>query len=481
MRLKESELSESIQNTVNQLDTSGFKKKKEKRRKKGKKYEKQRENYVVDNSLKEESIKEEQVVQEEITNTEIEPQPQVILEEPKIETEIVNAQEDTSIQISEPLEEENKSEEPVTASSEEVETNAFVENSHTKMLNDLVKEVQIFADDEEFIVPKKAWKKILGIILALVIIASCVVLAIYFWPKPEDKSKDTPLDSNSENVDLGYSYTVEEDGIHFFNGKEEIDSYICVSEECSVYSFGRYQYHQDGVIALQDGNDVFLYDYVHKQEISENYTQLKNLMKDGNTKGFIAINSDGKEGIMDPQGKVVVPLIYDDLGYSIGGGDVSDYSYEHNVITASKDNSWGLISLDKGEELIPLSYDDIYYNDLDVFCGKQEGSWYVFDLDGKKVLEDGYDMVIPLSSYILVSRNGSFNILNYKGERVIQQDIPTHVIGFRDRDTSEIPTFKIETEGTVVTIYIMESSTDDTLYKTYKFNTVNGELTEVIR
>ena len=52
--------------------------------------------------------------------------------------------------------------------------------THTMLLNNLVKEVEIFSDDEDFMTPTKKWKKVVGILVLLVLIGLIVFLVIYF-------------------------------------------------------------------------------------------------------------------------------------------------------------------------------------------------------------------------------------------------------------------------------------------------------------
>ncbi len=349
--------------------------------------------------------------------------------------------------------------------------------THTMILDGLVKEVEIFSDDEDFITPAKKWKTVLGIIISLVIIGVVVFLLIHFNPFSKKKEKgNEPVDKNEVVKD--YRYELGDKQIIFYEGEEEISRYTCAAT-CSIYSLGRYQYFskENHVIALQDGESILLYDFKEGKKMTNEFTRLENLVQDDKTVAFIAVDSTNKAGIVNVKGETVIPFEYDNFGYSFGGGDVTDYSYDKNVITASKDGKWGLITLDEGKEKISFQYEDIYFNDNNFLAVKEEGFWYLTDLDGKKILTDGYDMITPLSSYVLVVKDGLFNILNYKGEKIVSKDVPTYVKGFRGRTTSEVPTFKIEIDGTVVNIYIMK---DEKEYSTYKFNTVNGELTEVL-
>lgn len=349
--------------------------------------------------------------------------------------------------------------------------------THTMLLDGLVKEVEIFADDEDFITPTKRWKTVLGVIIFLIIVGVGVFLVIHFKPFSKKEEKKEETESKNEII-KDYRYELGEKEITFYDGEKSINTYTCEAT-CSVYSLGRYQYFskEERIIALQDGENLFLYNFEDGKKLTDHFTRLENLVNDDKTVAFIAEDSKEKVGIIDVKGGIILPFEYDNFGYSFGGGDVTDYSYEKNLITASKDGKWGLITLDEGKEKIPFEYEDIYYNGYDAVAVKKEGVWHLTDLDGKLILEEEYDMIVPLASYILVAKEAKFNILNYKGEKVVSKDIPTYVKGFRGRTISEVPIFKVEEDGKVVNIYIMK---DEKEYSTYKFNTVNGELIEVL-
>ncbi len=352
--------------------------------------------------------------------------------------------------------------------------------THTMLLDNLTKEVQLFSNDEDFITPTKKWKTVVGVLFTILLIAGAVCLVIYLKPF-DKKDKKEPVSSNTPTVIKDYRYETRDDKIVFYDGEKEISSYVCVGT-CSIYSLGRYQYFskEDHIIALQDGEHLFLYDFVEDKEITDNLKRLENLYREEKTVAFIATNSSDKVGIINTKGEVIIPFEYEDFAYSFGGGDVTDYSYERNVITALKDGKWGLITLDKGKTKIDFKYDDIYFNDYDALSVKKDGLWYLLDLNGNQVFEEGYNIIIPINSYVLVAKDNVFRILNYSGEKILSKDIPTYINGFRGREVAEIPTFKMEIDGTIVNIYIMKSSTNEKDYATYKFNTVNGEVTEVI-
>ena len=217
--------------------------------------------------------------------------------------------------------------------------------THTMLLNNLVKEVEIFSDDEDFMTPTKQWKKVVGILVLLVLIGLIVFLVIYFNPFEKKKGKPVEEASNLESK-KDYRYEIGESEILFYEGAAKVSTYSCVNQ-CSIYSLGSYQYlsKEDHVIALQDGEKIFLYNFVDDKVITDNFTRLENLYHKDKTVAFIATSSNGKVGIVNTRGEIIVPFEYDNFGYSFGGGEVSDYSYDRNIITASKDGKWGMISI----------------------------------------------------------------------------------------------------------------------------------------
>lgn len=353
--------------------------------------------------------------------------------------------------------------------------------TYSATVDKLVGEVKLFNDDDADLgIDKK--RRVWPIILILILLVGGAFGIWYFLlndnndlGKSKEEEKEVAEENKNQNIE--YRYEEKEDGIEFYNGTELVDTYSC--EGCKAYVYGRYEYFSSmpTVIAIQDGEKIFLYDYTLKKVVSDNYTQLQNIKSDGETVLFIVTTELGTVGIMNIAGEVIIPTDYEALGYSISGGDVSDYDYKKDIITAKKDGYWGAINF-KGEEIIPFEYEDIYYNGYNGIAVCVEGYWYLHNLNNNRLIETGYDMIIPIKSYVFTSVDKVFYVLNYKGEPIIEKEIPTFLDTFRSRNESVTPVFKIEEDGTVVNIYIMKN---DVEYNQYKFNTVNGELTEIIQ
>lgn len=353
--------------------------------------------------------------------------------------------------------------------------------NYSATVDKLVGEVKLFNDDDADLgIDKK--RRVWPIILILILLVGGAFGIWYFLLNDNNdlgksKEEEKKVTEENKNQNIEYRYEEKEDGIEFYNGTELVDTYSC--EGCKAYVYGRYEYFSSmpTVIAIQDGEKIFLYDYTLKKVVSDNYTQLQNIKSDGETILFIVTTELGTVGIMNIAGEVIIPTDYEALGYSISGGDVSDYDYKKDIITAKKDGYWGAINF-KGEEIIPFEYEDIYYNGYNGIAVCVEGYWYLHNLNNNRLIETGYDMIIPIKSYVFTSVDKVFYVLNYKGEPIIEKEIPTFLDTFRSRNESVTPVFKIEEDGTVVNIYIMKN---DVEYNQYKFNTVNGELTEIIQ
>lgn len=384
--------------------------------------------------------------------------------------EQLDNKEDKEIGSCEDLKEEQPIEENELPKEEQIISTKNYDDAVVKLID----EVKIFSDDEDLVFSskRKVWPIIFIIILLLGIAAG-----IYWYVELREDNPTIKEENVQEEQNTTYRYEKTEKGIEFFANNELLNVYEC--ETCDVYTLGTYEYFSTDptVLAIKEEENVFLYDYTLNKVVSDNYTKLQNLMEDDKTVAFVATNDTGLSGIIDVRGTVLVPIEYEELGYSVSGGEVSDYSYSKDKITAKKNELWGVINF-KGDVLVDFKYEDIYYNGYDAIVVCDEGYWYLTDFEGNRLIDTGYDIMIPIKSYVFASVNHVFYVLNYKGESIISKEIPTYLDTFRSRENAVTATFKIEEDGTVVNIYIVNTNKT---YNQYKFNTVNGELTEIIQ
>ena len=84
-------------------------------------------------------------------------------------------------------------------------------------------------------------------------------------------------------------------------------------------------------------------------------------------------NSDGKMGVTDDKGEVLIRPKYDNL-MSIGNGE----------FYAKKGDKWGVVN-DKDETILDFDYDDWYFVMGDHYVMKDGSSWSIVGKDGKEV------------------------------------------------------------------------------------------------
>lgn len=127
--------------------------------------------------------------------------------------------------------------------------------------------------------------------------------------------------------------------------------------------------------------------------------------------GYLGVEENGKRGIVDIQGKVLVPIEYDDVWLASAG------------ILVKQEGLWGLLD-HKGKVVIPLVYDAMEFNG-DLIRVKKKESWGVLDHSGKEVLAPKYEELIldhrnPPIQYGRVQENGKMRLINLNGEYLIK-------------------------------------------------------------
>ena len=152
-------------------------------------------------------------------------------------------------------------------------------------------------------------------------------------------------------------------------------------------------YKEYGVVQLKDNKTIipFEYEYIEFENehiYCENYGEIRCFDYEGNPieepphKSEHGENyfywKDGKCGVTDSLGNVVVPFIFDNSSHV-------DYYEQGYVVTGAKGN-YGLVTLD-GKEILPQKYSDITIKDGFIIARIQtRGNWTVRD---ELYLEDG--------------------------------------------------------------------------------------------
>ncbi len=136
----------------------------------------------------------------------------------------------------------------------------------------------------------------------------------------------------------------------------------------------------------------------------------------------LKFEKDGKYGLINFDGKIILDAIYDNL-YALQGSEKS--------IIIENAGKKGLVSTAMGEVIIPAEYQEIKSltkNYDDGYIVKDDSNKYgVISPDKSIILETKYDDIknITGNDYYVVSENGVLEIINGKGEVILNSGFET--------------------------------------------------------
>jgi hypothetical protein len=119
-----------------------------------------------------------------------------------------------------------------------------------------------------------------------------------------------------------------------------------------------------------------------------------------------AVSIGGKWGLLDPEGKEVVPPQYDEI------------KSLHNCVAVRLGDKWGLVDWE-GREIVPPRYDRIEsfaQGRVKVCVG---GKWGLIDLEGKEVVSPQYDDVTSLYNRAAVRLGDKWGLIDWEGREIV--------------------------------------------------------------
>ena len=115
----------------------------------------------------------------------------------------------------------------------------------------------------------------------------------------------------------------------------------------------------------------------------------------------------GKWGVIDSEGKEIIPFIYDQMDY-----------YD-KILLVKATNKMGVISVD-GKQIIPLSFDEVILNyEEGLLLARKNNRWGLMDKNGKGILSFEFDSIEPVLGKIIASKDGKKGVFNKKGKLLI--------------------------------------------------------------
>ena len=176
-------------------------------------------------------------------------------------------------------------------------------------------------------------------------------------------------------------------------------------------------------------NDTYTTKVINEkgEEILTEYNMVQPLENtDGVTSWYesnvLKFEKDGKYGLINFEGKIILEAIYDDL-YALQGAEKS--------VIVENAGKRGLVSTAMGEVIIPTAYLEIKSltkNYDDGYIVKNDINKYgVISPDKSTILEVKYDDIknVTGNDYYVVSENGALEIINKKGEVILNSGFDT--------------------------------------------------------
>ena len=277
---------------------------------------------------------------------------------------------------------------------------------------------------------------------------------------------------------------VKEDGT-----KELVGTYNCTTDYCGFYDAGAHHYSGNdrptAMLTEYGGTPApFLFNFKENKKISPDYQSFRDISSNGNRNTeYLIVRLDNKEGIIDTYGNVVIPPIYSLLGEYATNGPAIDYSLKYNIITARQNGRAGVVEISTGKVLIPFNYDAAtIFRDSGNVVLEESGKWYIFDLNGRKVLESGFDHVQLIDNLAIVVNDDKLDIIDSKGAKLNSESITT----FMDHDKFNccgspigIYLHKNERNPDAIMIHLdkwVNSDNDDYETYEYSFDITNGNI-----
>lgn len=263
--------------------------------------------------------------------------------------------------------------------------------------------------------PKLNIKKVFGVIIAFVVLIMIITTVVKIIKnEPENDEINTAsyysaytngkwgvIDNNGNTV-IDFTY---DEMIVIPNNKKPV--FVCIYDVKD--STGEYK-----TKVLNEKNNQIIKDY-NKVEAIDNYDSKQNIWFEDN---LLRVEKDGKYGLVDFEGKVILQCEYDSI-QSLKG-------VTENIVV-EKDGKVGLVNA-KGQTIIKTEYSRIQTLEegykSEYLVQNAEGKYGVISTSGANVLETKYEEIKYLKSNeaYSVKLDGKLQLINNKAETLQESE-----------------------------------------------------------
>ena len=140
--------------------------------------------------------------------------------------------------------------------------------------------------------------------------------------------------------------------------------------------------------------------------------------------GFMRVRNNGKAGIMNENGEIVIPIEYDNV-----------LDYKNGMFTAEKSNKWGIIDTEN-KIIIPFEYGRIRHFENDLALITNKGTGYI-NKESEIVIEPQYSFNLSgdfFNGIALVKKDNKYGYIN-KNNKIVIPIIYDNALPFKGKET----------------------------------------------
>lgn len=294
--------------------------------------------------------------------------------------------------------------------------------------------------------PKLNMKKVLGVIVAILVIIMVIVSIVNVIKNGEDKKKVKSYSYYTvyENGKFG---VINNEGETVIN-PEYTEIVLIPNKDVPIFICTYDLNDQDGTYktkVINQKNEEIFKEY-SKVEAIDNFDSKQNIWYEDDV---LRVEKDGKYGLINFEGKEVLPCDYDEItalkgvtnnllvkkdgkvglvnekGQTIVNTEYKDIKtlkegYKNEYIIVNDNNQYGIIST-TGTVIIEPKYEDVkYLNNSEMFAIKDAGVWKLINKDNQVLIDGGYDNIIEAKGEnVVVEKGGKYGVVTTKNEEKI--------------------------------------------------------------
>ena len=294
--------------------------------------------------------------------------------------------------------------------------------------------------------PKLNMKKVLGVIVAILVIIMVIVSIVNVIKNGEDKKKVKSYSYYTvyENGKFG---VINNEGETVIN-PEYTEIVLIPNKDVPMFICTYDLNDQDGTYktkVINQKNEEIFKEY-SKVEAIDNFDSKQNIWYEDDV---LRVEKDGKYGLINFEGKEVLPCDYDEItalkgvtnnllvkkdgkvglvnekGQTIVNTEYKDIKtlkegYKNEYIIVNDNNQYGIIST-TGTVIIEPKYEDVkYLNNSEMFAIKDAGVWKLINKDNQILIDGGYDNIIEAKGEnVVVEKGGKYGVVTTKNEEKI--------------------------------------------------------------